>query len=221
VTPELMQHLASAGCYRIELGVESASMDVIKTLKKNIKIEQVNRACDIILSFGMQPMFTFQVGHPDDTPATIEATLALAAQLRERGAGTYLAITTPYPGTPLLINREKYMIEMETWDWEEFRWSNPVYSTQNFTRNDLRRAVYRDALSMQKVRLSGLFKDPLSAPWLRFANGQTSSYTLPPPPQNEEEPPLKLTARNPESPEKRISLPLIQVDRSNLQVGRR
>lgn len=220
VTPELMQHLASAGCYRIELGVESANMGVIETMKKRINIDQVHRACDIILSFDMQPMFTFQVGHPDDTLETIEATLTLAATLRERGAGTYLSITTPYPGTPLLINRGKYKIKIETWNWEEFRWSNPVYSTDNFTRNDLRHAVYRDALSMQWTLVSGLFKDPPSAPWFRFAEGQTSQYKLPLRPKKKEKPPIKIKELQPESPEKRINLPILQVERSNLQVGR-
>lgn len=216
VTPELMQHLASAGCYRIELGVESASMSVIKTMKKRIEIDQVYRACEIILSVGMQPMFTFQVGHPDDTLETIEATLTMAASLRERGAGTYLSITTPYPGSPLLVNREKYGIKMETWNWEEFRWSNPVYSTENFTRNDLRRAVYRDMLSMQGAIANGLFNDPPSAPWIRFAQGQNAQYKLPPPPKQEAKQPLKIAERKPESPEKRINLPVLQVDRSNL-----
>jgi radical SAM superfamily enzyme YgiQ (UPF0313 family) len=214
VTPALMQHLASAGCYRIELGVESADMSVIETLKKHIKIEQVHRACDIILSFGMQPMFTFQVGHPNDTRETIAATLDLASSLRERGAATYLSITTPYPGTPLLIERDKYGLKMESWNWEDFRMSNPVYSTEAFARNDLKRAVFQDALSMQRAVAGGLIKDPPSAPWLRFTHGNSSGYKLPPPPREEAEPPLEITERNPESPARVVTLPLLQVNRS-------
>src|SRR5208337_2671861 len=85
VSQALMQDLASAGCYRIELGVESADFDVIETTRKKITIDQVRRAADVILNLGMQPMFTFQVGHPDDTPASIEATLALSEELRSIG----------------------------------------------------------------------------------------------------------------------------------------
>jgi anaerobic magnesium-protoporphyrin IX monomethyl ester cyclase len=171
VTPSLMQDLASAGCYRIELGVESASQSVIDAIKKQIRIEQVYRAADTILNLGMQPMFTFQVGHPADTLETIEETLDLAQALRNRGAGTYLAITTPYPGSPLMIERDKHGIRMETEDWEDFRWSNPTYSTANFTRNDVRRAIYRDALRMQEDVRAGKLCDPRSAPWFRFSQG--------------------------------------------------
>lgn len=200
VTPELMQHMASAGCYRIELGVESANIEVIKKLKKRITIDQVYEACNIILSFGMQPMFTFQVGHPNDTSATIEQTLSLAAELRARGAGTYLAITTPYPGTPLYENRDEYNIRMLTLDWDDFRWSNPVYETDHFTRNDLKKAVYRDAVSMQQLVRSGRFLDPPSAPWLRFDGSRESGYQLPPPPDEEENPPHTLGQRPAEPP---------------------
>jgi len=171
VTPTLMQDMAAAGCYRIELGVESASAFVIDAIRKRIRIEQVRRAADIILNLGMQPMFTFQVGHPADTPATIEETLELARELRNRGAGTYLSITTPYPGSPLMIDRGRHGIKLETDDWEDFRWSNPTYSTANFTRNDIRRAVYRAALSVQEDVRAGKLRDPRSAPWLRFAPG--------------------------------------------------
>jgi radical SAM superfamily enzyme YgiQ (UPF0313 family) len=186
VTPVLMQYLASAGCYRVELGVESADMSVINTMKKRITIEQVRRAADIILNLGMQPMFTFQVGHPDDTLDSIETTMRMIEEMRERGCGTYLSITTPYPGTPLLINRDKYEINMETWNWEYFRMSNPTYSTKNFSRNDLRKAVYREARKLQQAVAEGKVGDPPLAPWLRFENSHSEpAVGLPPPPREE------------------------------------
>jgi anaerobic magnesium-protoporphyrin IX monomethyl ester cyclase len=212
VTPALMQDLASAGCYRIELGVESSDLGVIDTMKKHITIEQVKRAADVILNLGMQPMFTFQVGHPDDTPETIEGTLKLIQEMRAIGAGTYLAITTPYPGTPLYVNRDKYDIRLETEDWEDWCWSSPTYSTKHFTRNDLRRAVYRDAVNMLEAIKAGQIKDPSSAPWIRF-DPSMPAVKLPPPPTESDEGPLKLATRRPDSPDKRISLPILQVEK--------
>jgi len=213
VSPTLMQDLAAGGCYRIELGVESGDLSVIDTMKKRIKIEQVRRAADVILNLGMQPMFTFQVGHPDDTLQTIEATLDLITELRSMGAGSYLSITTPYPGTPLLIDREKYQVKMETWNWEEFRMSNPTYSTANFTRNDLRLAVYREAVRLRQAVAEGKVQDPPSAPWKRFAPG--ANVKLPPPPPRDEpesQAPLQILQRDPR-PVKRVSLPVLQVSR--------
>ena len=210
--PVLMQDLASAGCYRIELGVESGDGAVLDSLRKRIRIDQVRRAADIILNLGMQPMFTFQVGHPADTLESIEATLDLAQELRNMGAGTYLAVTTPYPGSPLMIDREKYGIRIEAEDWEEYRWSNPTYSTCNFNRNDIRRAVYRDAERVMHDMAAGKIVDPRSAPWFRFHGGPL--VALPPPPTRaEDDAPLSIGERNVDAPAAELALPLLQIER--------
>ncbi|MEW8228620.1 MAG: radical SAM protein [Candidatus Thiodiazotropha endolucinida] len=212
VSPELMQDLASGGCYRVELGVESADIDVIGTMKKHIKIEQVKRSCDIILNLGMQPMFTFQVGHPDDTLQSIQATLDLIEDLRNMGAGTYLSITTPYPGTPLYLYLEKYGVTLETQDWEDFRWSNPTYSSAAFNRNDLRKALYFEANRLSTAVREGRISDPPSAPWKRLVPG-ASPYKLPPPSNHRDPGTLDIAERHPEAPSKKISLPVLQIKR--------
>jgi len=211
VSPELMQELASAGCYRIELGVESASVDVIDTMRKHIKIDQVYRAADIIMNLGMQPMFTFQVGHPDDTLETIEATLTMIETLRERGAGTYLSITTPFPGTPLYMNRDEYGVTMETTNWEDFRLSNPTYSTNNFCSNDLRQAVYRESVNITRAVAEGRVNDPPLAPWIRFASSGKSTPLPPPPTESQRDPSLEIDLRAPNAAGPSRGLPVIQM----------
>ncbi len=213
VSPKLMQDLAAGNCYRIELGVESADLAVIENMKKHIKIEQVRRAAEIILHFGMQPMFTFQVGHPDDTPQSIEATLKLMNEMREIGAGTYLSITTPYPGTPLYLGLEKYGVELETKDWEDFRWSNPTYSTKNFDRNLLRKAVYNEAKNLTDAITAGKMQDPPSAPWLRFGDNP-NGYVPPPPTKTKDAGVLKIDERNADAPKRQVTLPMLQIKRN-------
>jgi radical SAM superfamily enzyme YgiQ (UPF0313 family) len=213
VSPQLMQDLAAGNCYRIELGVESADLAVIDTMKKHIKIEQVRRAAEIILHLGMQPMFTFQVGHPDDTPDSIEATLTLLNEMRELGAGTYLSITTPYPGTPLYLGLEKYGVTLETTDWEDFRWSNPTYSSKNFDRNLLRKAVYSEARNLTEAVRLGKVKDPPAAPWLRFGKNP-NGYVPPPPCKSKDAGTLKIEERKSEAPQRKVTLPMLQIKRN-------
>ncbi|QAS80891.1 B12-binding domain-containing radical SAM protein (plasmid) [Rhizobium acidisoli] len=216
VTPQLMQDLASGNCYRIELGVESADLGVIDNMKKHIKIDQVRRAADIILNLGMQPMFTFQVGHPDDTPKSMEATIKLMREMREQGAGTYLSITTPYPGTPLYLGLEKYGVTLETQDWEDYRWSNPTYSTKNFKRDYLRRAVFEEAQALTEAIMAGKLKDPPSAPWLRF--GKHPNGYVPPRPSNKRDPgTLRIEERQSETPSRTVRLPVLQIKRDSLR----
>lgn len=211
VRQSLMQDLASAGCYRIELGVESGDAGVIERIRKRINIDQVRRAAEIILNLGMQPMFTFQVGHPNDTPESIEKTLALAQEMRSMGAATLLSVTTPFPGTPLLRDRDDYGITLHTDNWEDFRMSNPTYSTPCLSRNDIRKAMYREAARQAQEAQENIFKDPPSAPWIRFANGG-NGVSLPPPPKKSESERAQSKRRSASDPRERFELPLLQVD---------
>jgi radical SAM superfamily enzyme YgiQ (UPF0313 family) len=147
VTEELTSWLKAAGCLRIEIGVESGVQEIIDAVKKNIKVEDVGRAADIVLRAGITPMFTFQIGSPFETPETLEKTHQLAASLRERGAMTFFSTMTPYPGTPLALESDQLGIRIQATDWAEYRTSNPVYDTPRMTRNDFRRALFRESVA--------------------------------------------------------------------------
>jgi anaerobic magnesium-protoporphyrin IX monomethyl ester cyclase len=148
VCNELMSVLRSAGCYRVEIGVESASQDIIDHLEKGISVASVLKVADIALKHNIQPMFTFQVGHPFDTLESMTKTIGLIKELRLKGAGAYLSIMTPYPGTPVYENRSKYGINIEANNWEDYRMTNPICSTANFSLNDLRKLIFMEYKAM-------------------------------------------------------------------------
>nr|WP_246325467.1 radical SAM protein [Dissulfurirhabdus thermomarina] len=147
VTEELVGWLRAAGCQRVEIGVESGSQEVIEQLRKGITLDQVRRAAEITLGQGLTPMFTFQVGAPFDTPETLEATHRLAAELRAKGAVTFFSIMTPFPGTPLALEAEALGVRIHARAWRDYRTSNPISETRCLSRNDLRRALYRETLA--------------------------------------------------------------------------
>jgi radical SAM superfamily enzyme YgiQ (UPF0313 family) len=151
VTEELIACMKAAGCIRIEIGVESAVQEIIDLVKKHIKVEQVERAADIVLGAGITPMFTFQIGSPFETPESLQKTHDLAAKLRGRGAMTFFSTMTPYPGTPLAAQADSLGIRIRTSDWTDYRTSNPVYDTPKMTRNEFRKALYRESLMHYEV----------------------------------------------------------------------
>lgn len=142
VTPELVEWLRAAGCERIEIGVETATQEIINALKKKITLEQVISAAEIVTQAGLRPMFTFQIGSPFETEDSLRRTNDLAAYLRTKGAITFFSIMTPFPGTPLRARAQKLGIDIRSNDWREYRTSNPVYDTQSLDRNRLRQALY-------------------------------------------------------------------------------
>lgn len=149
ITEGLVQCLKSAGCIRIEIGVESGVQEIIDKLEKHIKVEDVSRAADIVLGAGITPMFTFQIGSPFETPKSIEETHRLAASLRAKGAVTFFSTMTPFPGTPLVQRARELGVHIHAGVWSEYRTSNPVYDTPHMDRNSFRRALFRESVAMQ------------------------------------------------------------------------
>lgn len=139
--------LRSAGCERIEIGVESGSQEIIEAFDKNITLEQVRRAAEIVLTAGLRPMFTFQIGSPFETPESLAQTRQLAAELRSKGGMTFFSIMTPYPGTILARKAQELGIRIHATKWQEYRTSNPVYDTTYMGRNDFRGALYAEIIA--------------------------------------------------------------------------
>jgi radical SAM superfamily enzyme YgiQ (UPF0313 family) len=94
-----------SGLRRLLVGVESGSNEMLKRIKKDIKIEQVFHTADRMLKFGIAGHFPFIVGFPDESDASIQATLDCAKRLRSLSPDflTPIYYFKPYPGSELVI----------------------------------------------------------------------------------------------------------------------
>ncbi len=101
--PELLARMAEAGCYRVLLGIESASHDVRERHQKNLRSEvdplAVIDACEAV---GIVPILSLILGLPGEGRAELEQTLDLcaAASLRH-GVNLSLHLVNPQPGCGL------------------------------------------------------------------------------------------------------------------------
>ena len=88
-----------SGLRRLLVGVESGSNEVLKRIRKDIKIEQVYEVAEKMLKFGIAGHFPFIVGFPDETDAHIRATLDCAKRLRSMSPDflTPIYYFKPYP----------------------------------------------------------------------------------------------------------------------------
>ncbi len=96
---DLIKELADSNCIQVDVGVESGSPKILKTLNKGITVEQVEKAFANYRKYGLQSGATFIIGTPGETEEDIEMSRKLAKKINANY--TQFFILTPYPGTPL------------------------------------------------------------------------------------------------------------------------
>jgi radical SAM superfamily enzyme YgiQ (UPF0313 family) len=94
-----------SGLRRLLVGVESGSNEVLKRIRKDIKIEQVYETAQKMLKFGIAGHFPFIVGFPNESDADVKASLDCAKRLRSMSPDflTPIYYFKPYPGSALVI----------------------------------------------------------------------------------------------------------------------
>jgi anaerobic magnesium-protoporphyrin IX monomethyl ester cyclase len=93
-----------SGLRRLLVGVESGSNEMLRRIRKDIRIEQVFETAERMLEHGIAGHFPFIVGFPEESDASIQATLDCAKRLRALSPGfqTPIYYFKPYPGSELV-----------------------------------------------------------------------------------------------------------------------
>lgn len=101
---ETMQKMQETGAWKIALGVESGSDEVLKMIKKKVTSEDVIFAVQKLARFGIQAKGFFIMGFPGETEAQIMETRKLIMHLKGIGMTEIAAFQfKPYPGTEAFI----------------------------------------------------------------------------------------------------------------------
>jgi radical SAM superfamily enzyme YgiQ (UPF0313 family) len=118
VTPELIILAKNAGCFRLEMGVESGDDEILKTIGKDISTDQARRAVAIIKKAGISLGTYYILGHPGETVDTLKKTVDLAVELNTDTIAVGLMV--PYPGTRIfdmaLNNLNGYRLLSRNWE---------------------------------------------------------------------------------------------------------
>lgn len=114
--PYLISTMIDAGLYKLQIGVESGSQEILDIYKKNISIDQIKSVVtecskyeNLLIHAG------FILGNAGETKKTFKETTDLAKELIQLSkykidiAAGYL---TPFVGTPIRNNPEDYQIEI-------------------------------------------------------------------------------------------------------------
>ncbi len=130
VDDELAKKMKASGCRLLTYGIESGSPSMMKILKKGITHEKVEHAQTVMRKADIPWDAFFMIGFPDDTPETIEETMAMIRRIECRSAA--ISIFTPYPGLEMYDLAKSYGLIKEPIEWRYFSHQSPI---NHFVKN--------------------------------------------------------------------------------------
>lgn len=140
ITPEVATLMKKAGCYNVGIGIESANNEILKNIRKNTTIEDIDKGIAVFKKAGIEVLGQFVIGSPGDTLETVKESIDYA----KRSALDFIMFYSilPFRGT-------------EQWDYavkngnfpmrriHEFHSISPriVFETPEFPYNDRLEAI--------------------------------------------------------------------------------
>jgi radical SAM superfamily enzyme YgiQ (UPF0313 family) len=124
---ELFTKMRQAGCYLIDIGIESGSPSVLKRIHKKITIEQGLQAVDLARDCGLHTKVFLLWGLPEETIEEAIDTIEIMKKLKDKVDILYSpGPVRIYPGTGV----ERFAKERNLLP-QNFSWSAPYYSKKN------------------------------------------------------------------------------------------
>ena len=161
IDEELLRIQVDVGLTQLSLGVESGSPGILKSIQKNVTLDQIREAYRIGKKVGIETRAFAILGHPNETKKTAWETINFLRSVKEIDM-LYLNIMVPYPGTAAWFMAKSgqagYRLLSE--DFENFvRYETPVIEVNDLTAKDLAR--------LQKIGL-----------WLFYLSPRRIMYNL-------------------------------------------
>jgi radical SAM superfamily enzyme YgiQ (UPF0313 family) len=143
VNEKILGEMKENGCWHISFGIESGNEDILRLIRKNISLADTEKIIDQCYRLGIRTKGFFIIGHPKETPETIDQTIELG--LRLKLDDIVVTINTPMPGSKQYEQAEIYG-RIDTTQWTKFNYWNPVFVPHGLTADYIKqrhREFYR------------------------------------------------------------------------------
>ena len=146
VNPEIAEAMAGAGCHRVQIGLESSNNEILKKIRKNVTIEQIEYAIKCFYQADIRTYISFIFGHACDTIEIMGKLIDDVEQLKKKyNVAPFFGVNTPYPGTYQYEHSQEIGLNIHSHRWEDLNMAEPIISTENFTTEQLR-SIYFEAV---------------------------------------------------------------------------
>lgn len=152
VDKPLLKAFKDAGCWAILFGAESGVQKNLNTIRKGITLDQIRKAVKAAKEVGLTVHTPFLVGIPGQTFEDGLKTIEFACKLNPDIASFHAL--TPFPGTELYDNIEKYGTMSE--DLTDFTYQGAAFIPHTMTRDEiakLRQLAFKRFYSRPRVIL--------------------------------------------------------------------
>jgi radical SAM superfamily enzyme YgiQ (UPF0313 family) len=164
----LADHMRTAGCYSVGVGIESGSARMLGRIRKGLDLATIRRQVAMLHAAGLETRGFFVLGFPTETRAEMAATVDLSLELPLDFA--HFMLFHPFPGTRAY---EEAALERgaAAIDWSAETLAEPAYAPAGITAAGLkslqRRAFLRFYLRPRAaLRLASSVRGPRHAGWL-------------------------------------------------------
>jgi anaerobic magnesium-protoporphyrin IX monomethyl ester cyclase len=103
LTTEQFRLMRESGCYKVNVGAESGSTEVLETIKKGTLVSEVIETAEKLNQAGIGARFSFIAGFPGEPPTSLADTYRAVKTIRKINGNfeTPIYFYAPYPGTEL------------------------------------------------------------------------------------------------------------------------
>jgi len=130
VNEDILKIMREAGCAWLLFGVESASPEILKTIKKGTTTDVVRKGVKLTTEAGIKVFNSFIIGLPGESPETAQQSLAFAQELdRDYGAKYGFHLLSPLPGTELYERPRDYGLRILSRNWAKYDANRPITET--------------------------------------------------------------------------------------------
>lgn len=141
---DILKKMKASGCVYFCIGVESGNKQMLKTIRKGIKLEKVEEIVGLAKSIDLDCYLLFILGHPGETVGTAMDTVNFISRVNPKRA--IVAVMVPYPGTKIWDMAQKgeggYRLLVS--DWSGFM-------------NHMGRALELETISRRKLEALKLY----------------------------------------------------------------
>jgi anaerobic magnesium-protoporphyrin IX monomethyl ester cyclase len=135
---DILHKYRDAGVMHLYVGAESSSDTTLSSLNKGTSVDQNKLAIDLLREVGIMTEASFMIGFPDDTPASVDKTIAEAIRLNPDIA--VFPLITPMPFTPLFKEMKE---RIRVFDWSQYNLMTPIIEPHAMTLEQVKRELAR------------------------------------------------------------------------------
>ena len=134
IDKKLLDLAKQANIRIIFYGVESGSPEMLKTMKKGVTVEELERAFALTHRAGIETVASFIIGLPGENEKTIRETIGLWGRLKPTYAD--ITVANPFPNTEFetIVKRQGYLLNK---NYNDYRYGGNYIRTDELSNTQL------------------------------------------------------------------------------------